>query len=204
MPDPESKTVRKDMVKQGAVGNTAAGKKAIPKIVYAGSFDAHMKFGDKKGSSHSGLHIICEFRKANGSRLDKADILLGRAYTGRINKAGGGDLGATVQITAVDERAGTFTADVTIYGQAKTSTFFPAGTDLAKAKQYIEEAWKDHCTYGTTEYGGQNVDIYRQMRERFGLNWVGLATINAQRVWVGSDKAGSLEKAFPAVRNKFG
>ncbi len=56
---------------------------------------------------------------------------------------------STVTIKSVDLRANTFVADVNIYGTAKESTFFPVGTTLDKAKEYIKAAWKDACTYGS-------------------------------------------------------
>ncbi|HKC62404.1 MAG TPA: hypothetical protein VKB86_02145 [Pyrinomonadaceae bacterium] len=186
--------MRKDQVKLSQVGKN----KQIPALIYKGTFDNHMKFGDQSGQSHSGLHLISEFKKADEQPLKTSDIVKGRSYTGTLNTRQ-----TTVKIIEVDATTGTFTADVEIYGKAKTSTFFPPALNLAKAKECIEAAWKDHCTYGTAEYGGGNVDIYKQMREKFKLNWLGMAKINGRTTWVGCAHAGPVVTAFPAVNNKF-
>jgi hypothetical protein len=174
--------------------------KNIPTLIYKATYDEHMRFGDKKGGVHSGLHLIGEFTdNATGRALKASDIVKDRVYAGRLN-----DRATTVTITEVDLRAQTFKASVDIYGTAKISTFFPVGTTLALAKKYSEEAWKDHCTYGSSDYGGGDVDIYKQLRKAFGLNWVGMAKIGTQEIWVGSEHSGSVEASFPAVNNKFG
>lgn len=183
--------MRKDQVKLSEVHD-------IPVLTYANSFDQHMQKGDKSGQTHSGLHLLSLFKKSSGSSLSNSDIARGQEYAGRLDGRA-----TTVTIKSVDARASTFTAAVNIYGVAKTSTFFPVSTSLSQAKDYIQAAWKDHCTYGTTTYGGRDVDIYKQMRTRYGLNWVGMVSIGGQQVWVGSPYAGSVVTAFPAVNNKF-
>ncbi len=186
--------MRKDEVKLGNVHG-------IPDVVFSPTFGDHMKFGDKKGTSHSGLHLIGEFKKtANNQTLAAADIQKDKNYAGKLDTRA-----TSVDIAEVDLRAKTFKASVNIYGTAKVSTFFPVGTTLDKAKEYIRAAWKDHCTYGSSDYGGGDVDIYKQMRAAFGLQWVGQATISGQQIWVGSNLAGpNVDTAFAAVNNKFG
>ncbi len=188
--------MRKDQVNALKVG--IAPNKAIPSLIFSGTFDNHMVSGDKKGTTHSGLHLISGFVKDDDSALKAADIKANSSYTGRLD-----DHATTITIKSVDLRANTFVADVNIYGTAKESTFFPMGTTLDKAKEYIKAAWKDACTYGSSAYGGGDVDIYKQMRTAFGLNWVGLASISSQEIWVGCAHSGSVDTAFPAVNNKF-
>lgn len=183
--------MRKDQVKLSNVKN-------IPALIFAGTFDSHMKLGDKSGQSHSGLHLLCDFKKPTGQALQKSDIVQNAVIAGKI-----GEKSATITITDIDLRATTFKASVDMYGKAKVSTFFPPGMDISKAKECIKAAWINHCTYGTSAYGGADVDIYQQMRSRFGLNWVGMATLGGQEIWVGSALAGSVVTAFPAVNNKF-
>jgi hypothetical protein len=183
----------KNQVKLGQV-------KGIPAVIFSATFGKHMEYGDQKGTSHSGLHIIEQFKKSsNSQKLAAGDIQTDREYQGTLNERA-----TTVEITAVDLRAKTFIASVNIYSSAKVSTFFPVGTTLEKAKEYIREAWKDHCTYGSSQYGGGDVDIYKQMRDSFALKWVGMATIESQQIWVGSGFVGpNVDTAFPAVNNKF-
>lgn len=189
--------MKKSEVKLGQVGK--APNPAIPAVVFSGTFDNHMQHGDQRGQSHSGLHLIGDFTKANGQILTAQDIVAGNAFAGgRLNGHA-----ATVTIGEVDLRSKTFTADVNIYNHPKTSTFFPVGTSLANAKDYIRAAWRDYCTYGTAAYGGGVVDIYKDMKNAFGLNWVGMATIGGQEIWIGCAHAGSVDTAFPAVNNKF-
>jgi len=188
--------MRKDQVNPNKVG--VAPNKAIPTLIFSGTFDNHMLYGDKKGGTHSGLHLISAFVKDEGGALKSADIVANKSFTGRLN-----DKATTVTIRSVDLRVSTFAADVNIYGTAKESTFFPVDTTLDKAKEYIKAAWKDACTYGSSAYGGGDVDIYKDMRKAFGLNWVGMATISSQEIWVGCAHSGSVDTAFPAVNNKF-
>jgi hypothetical protein len=183
--------MRKDQINPRNVKNA-------PALIYSPTFDAHMKFGDKSGQTHTGLHVISEFRTNTGRALSAADIAINTTLEGTLN-----GLSTQITIKDVDGRAKTFKADVRMYTNAKTSTFFPAGTDLVKAKEFINQAWKDHCTYGTSSYGGGKVDIYDQLCQAFKLNWVGMATINGQEIWIGSAHAGSVVTAFPAVNNKF-
>lgn len=174
--------------------------KPTPPVIFSGTFDAHMTLGDKKGASHSGLHLIGEFRKTEPAEaLKAADIKKDATFAGRLN-----DRATTVTITEVDARTKTFKASVNIYGEAKVSTFFPVGTTLATAKDYIRAAWRDACIYGSSSYGGGDVDIYKDMRKAFGLNWVGMATMDSQETWVGCAHSGTVDTAFPAVNNKFG
>ena len=137
-----------------------------------------MKFGNNRGTSHSGLHLIDEFKKnVSNAALNAGDITTGQSFAGTLNGRA-----TTVTITDVDLRAKTFKASVNIYGTAKISTFFPVGTSLAQAKEYIKAAWNDHCTYGCSTYGGGDMDIYNQMRNAFGLNWVGMAKMGLQDI----------------------
>lgn len=188
--------MRKDQVNPNKVG--IAPNKAIPNLVFSGTFDKHMASGDKKGTTHSGLHLISGFVKDSGGKLASGDLKVNESYTGRLD-----DRAATVTIKSIDLRASTFVAEVDIYGTGKESTFFPVGTTLEKAKEYIKAAWKDACTYGSSEYGGGDVDIYKDMRKAFGLNWVGMATISSQEIWIGCQHSGPVDTAFPAVNNKF-
>jgi hypothetical protein len=174
--------MRKDQVNPNKVG--IAPNTPIPALFFSGTFDNHLVSGDKKGTSHSGLHLISGFRKDS--------------YTGRLD-----DRATTVTIKSVDLRAKTFVADVNIYGTAKESTFFPVGATLDAAKGYIKAAWKDACTYGSAAYGGGDVEVYKQMRSAFGLNWVGMATISSQEIRIGCAHSGSVDTTFPAVNNKF-
>lgn len=183
--------MRKDQVKLSKI-------KAIPALIFKPTFDNHMKLGDKSGSTHAGLHVIGEFTKDNGQTLAVRDIVRGASYQGSLSNRQ-----TTVTIKDVDLRAKTFLADVNIYGNIKSSTFFPIGTTLVQAKNFIREAWKDHCIYGSSEYGGGDVEIYNQMRTRFRLNWVGTTKINGQKIWVGSQLQRPVPTAFPAVNNKF-
>ena len=184
--------MRKDQVKLSNLNG-------INNIIYAGTFATHMQHGHHSGQTHSGLHVVASFLK-NGNNLPIAapDIVTGAVIQGTVNGRA-----ATLTVSAVDARTRCFKASVNIYGTAKVSTFFPAGTSLATAQGYIQAAWRDHCTYGTTAHGGGDVDIYKQMRAAFGLNWVGMATIGGQQTWIGSALSGSLVTAFPAVNNKF-
>ncbi len=182
--------MRKDEVKISQV--------KVPAIIFGPSFDNHMKFGDKSGQSHTGLHILFEFTKTGGQRLSGSDIKRNAQIAGTLNGKS-----TTGTIKEVDIRAKTFKAEINIYGKIKVSTFFPIGTTLGQAKNYIREAWKDHCTYGSARYGGGDVDIYKQMRTRYNLNWVGMATIAFQQIWIGSAQSGTLVTAIPAVNNMF-
>jgi hypothetical protein len=188
--------MRKDQVNPNKVG--IAPNTPIPALFFSGTFDNHLVSGDKKGTSHSGLHLISGFRKDAGGALTAADIVANESYTGRLD-----DRATTVTIKSVDLRAKTFVADVNIYGTAKESTFFPVGATLDAAKGYIKAAWKDACTYGSAAYGGGDVEVYKQMRSAFGLNWVGMATISSQEIRIGCAHSGSVDTTFPAVNNKF-
>ena len=116
-----------------------------------------MDSGDQRGRSHSGLHLIANFTKANGNALAGTDIVTGNTFAG-------GDLGGrntSVSILDVDLRAKTIRANVNIYGTDKMSTFFPVGTTLTQAKGYIRAAWKDFCTYGSAAYGYNIISKFR-------------------------------------------
>jgi hypothetical protein len=188
--------MRKDEVKLSKVG--VAPNPVIPAVIFSGTFDNHMVSGDKRGTSHSGLHLISGFRKNAGGALTAADIVAGNSFDGRLD-----DRATNVVIRSVDLRVKTFIADVNIYGTAKQSSFFPVGTTIDTAKGYIRAAWKDACTYGSATYGGGDVEIYKQMRTSSGLNWVGMATISSQEIWIGCAHSGPVDTAFPAVNNKF-
>ena len=124
--------MRKDQVKLGQVKN-------IPALIFAGTFVNHMKYGDKSGQSHTGLHVISEFvSKKTGRALSAGDITVGNSIEGTLN-----GLSTTVVIKDVDARAKTFSADVNTHGTAKASTFFPTGASLVEAKEFIKQAWKD-------------------------------------------------------------
>lgn len=184
--------MRKDEVKLSNVNP------ALPDPIFAGTFENHMRMGDKSGTSHSGLHVITEFTKDDGKTLTDADVVSGRTFRGRLDGRA-----TTVTIRAVDTRAKTFTADVTKYDHPKRSTFFPATTTLAEAKEYIRKAYKDYCVYGTASYGGGAVDIYKQIMNKYGLRWAGMAKMNDQLIWIGCTFTGPIITAFPAVANKF-
>lgn len=173
----------KSEVKLSKVG--IAPNPPIPALVFAGTFDNHMQFGDRDGTCHGGLHLIGGFRKADDQRLALVDLTVNSVYAGRIATGTGNpapDRAATVTIKEVDPRANTFSAEVNIYGTGKASTFFPIGTSLDQAKNYIRAAYRDACTYGSSQYGGGDVDIYKEMRAKFRLNWIGMATINGQEI----------------------
>lgn len=184
--------MRKDQVKLSNVQN-------LPQLVTSGTFDNHMLYGDNKGQSHTGLHLLANFLRQTGHPLTNNDLINGQQYIGTLNNRQ-----TTVTITEVDPRTKTFRASVNIYGTAKVSTFFPLGTTLAQAKNYIMAAWRDYCTYGTGAHGGGAVDIYVQMKAANNLNWAGMATIGGQETWIGCAHAGPVDTAFPAVNNKFG
>ena len=103
--------MRKDQVNPNKVG--VAPNKAIPALIFSGTFDNHMQYGDKKGGTHSGLHLISAFVKDEGGALTSGDIVANNSYTGRLN-----DKATTVTIKSVDLRASTFVVDVNIYGTA--------------------------------------------------------------------------------------
>ncbi|RYG92051.1 hypothetical protein EU803_06280 [Loktanella sp. IMCC34160] len=178
------------------------GNVTVPALTFAGTFDGHMMTGDQRGHTHSGLHLTNYFTR-NGAPMSAGQLALNQDAAGRLIGAGV-NRAMTVRLLEQDSRSGVFKADVEIYGNSKTSTFFPFGTTINQAKDYIRDAWSDYCHFGTGAHGGKEADIYRQMKAKFGLNWVGLAKIGTQRIWVGSAQSGSVVTAFPAVNNKFG
>jgi hypothetical protein len=154
--------------------------------------------GTKKGGTHSGLHLISAFMKDEGDALKSGDIVANNSFTGRLN-----DKATTVTIKSVDLRASTFVADVNIYGTAKESTFFPGGQRWTRRRNISRLPGRARALRDRQEYGGGDVDIYKDMRKAFGLNWVGMATIFSQEIWVGCAHSGSVDTAFPAVDHKF-
>jgi hypothetical protein len=186
--------MRKDQIKTSNVRPVA--------LTFGTSFNSHMAAGDRKSGTHAGLHLASCIR-IGGRALAAGDLSLNNAVDGRV-VGHGVDRACTITLLESDTLNGTFKASVDIYGSAKTSTFFPVGTTLDQAKEYIRAAWTDHCHYGSSSYGGGDVDIYSQLRARYGLNWCGIAEINRRKIWIGCAHSGTCNTAFPAVNAKFG
>jgi hypothetical protein len=75
-------------------------------------------------------------------------------------------------------------------------------------KAAVTAAWRDWKTFGA----GPSSSIYKGLKDKYGLSWVGLATIRApngtdQKIRIGARGAGEGDKpiitAFPAVNNTF-
>lgn len=96
-----------------------------------------------------------------------------------------------------------YVADVKLRGNkaSKRSSFFPASMAWPAVKSAIEEAWQDYKTYHTVS------EVYSQIANKYNLPWVGYATIQGKKIWIGSLSAGTqgnpIDTAFPAVNNKF-
>lgn len=110
----------------------------------------------------------------------------------------------TQVVIETDSRvAGIYAADVSLRGgkATKRSSFFPATMNWVQIQAAITQAWRDSRTYTPRS------DIYRQLRDKYGLSWVGYATIGGQRIWIGATRSGvgdnGIDTAFPAVNNKF-
>jgi len=96
-----------------------------------------------------------------------------------------------------------YVADVKLRGNktSKRSSFFPASMAWPAVRASIIEAWQDYKTYHSVS------DVYDQIANKYNLSWAGYATIQGQKIWVGSLSAGTqgnpIDTAFPAVNNKF-
>src|SRR5262249_3717836 len=109
-----------------------------------------------------------------------------------------------VQRVATDSRVQSiYAADIRLRaGKApKRSSFFPATLDYNAIRQAVTDAWLDYKIYSPES------EVYDQLANKYGLAWVGYATILGQRIWIGCTRSGAhnnpIETAFPAVDNKF-
>ncbi|HQT86743.1 MAG TPA: hypothetical protein PLZ81_18005, partial [Acidiphilium rubrum] len=101
-----------------------------------------------------------------------------------------------------------YKASVTIGNGTKLGTFFPDDWSIEKVKTTVTEAWRDWKTFGNSD---KSSSIYKGLKEKYGLSWVGLAVFKdggaEQKLWIGAKGAGEGDKpiltAFPAVNNKF-
>ena len=148
---------------------------------FAPTFQQHMMDGGQTAGAgaHSGLHSL---RTA-------AATYPGLTEVARI---------------ATDTRVtGIYCADMRLRGgkAPKRSSFFPATMTWAEILAAVTDAWRDNRIYAPQS------DVYGGLADKYGLSWVGLATISQQRIWVGATRAGTalnpIETAFPAVGNKF-
>lgn len=145
------------------------------------NFQTHMMLGNHVAGAgpHSGLHSL--------------------------NTAAGQYPGLTeVTRVATDGRVSAiYAADVRLRpGKTeKRSSFFPSTMTYEQIVATVSEAWRDSKIYTP------DVATYRQIRDKYGLAWVGLAVISGQKIWVGSTRSGAstnkMETAFPAVNHQF-
>ncbi len=145
------------------------------------TFQQHMMDGGHTAGAgaHSGLHSL---RTAAGT------------YPG---------LTEVARIATDTRVAGIYCADMRLRGgkAPKRSSFFPATMTWAEILTAVTDAWTDSRIYAPQS------EVYGGMAAKYGLSWVGLATIAHQRIWIGAMRAGTaqhpIDTAFPAVGNKF-
>jgi hypothetical protein len=127
--------------------------------------------------AHSGLHSLNE--RDNQNRIN--------GYACNI-------------VAGIADQNNPFLATVTLgAGAAKQSSFFPSSMNYNAIRNAVIAAWQDYQRY-------QNVHIYQSMVAKSGLQWVGYASLNGRKIWVGSDRNGTnapIYTAFPAINGRF-
>ena len=145
------------------------------------NFQTHMMLGNNVdgNGAHSGLHSL------NTALAQYPNL-------------------AEVARVATDSRNNNiYCADIRLKGgkTPKRSSFFPATMNFAAIQTAVTNAWLDYKIYSPES------EIYRQLRDKYGLSWVGLASIGGRKFWIGCTRSGSaqnpIETAFPAVDHKF-
>lgn len=182
----------------------------MPSKTLNSNFKIHVMDGDFSGGKPSGLHSLYNWQK----RLDPLRFNSGAEVHQWVHKVSEQKLYWKVLETDLRIRSITTilfsgsppTSDGAMQ-HYKASTLWPSWMTYDEIKSALEAAYDDYEEKIATNA------VYKQMKEKYELYWIGMASLKkgrdldeTTRIWIGAQKASSQDNvisAFPAVNNKF-